>query len=355
VVLIALTEDDPLEAISVLLQRVYYLIIPLSVVAIKFVRNIGVGYTWDGTEEMWIGLTKDKNNLGQIAVICAVVCVWQILRNWPRKKLSVDWLALIPALWLLRGSPTAHSSTAIVGFAIGAAGLFGLQLIKRRAAQAKRIIRRATIGFLVLAPAINIGLALFDTSPANVLFETTGRNATFTDRTFLWKDLLDTAAKSPVLGVGFGAFWVGPVGYDLYPMPNWSSVTHTWRPGEGHNGFIDVYIELGVVGLGVLLMVILFAFTGALRDLQSEFEFGRLRLIILVSILVNNLTESSLLDGTHSYWCLFLLVAVNIPARYLSRLKPETVRRSRSMQYRLNESAGTTVGASRLSAAGRIH
>ncbi len=354
VVLVVLTEDDPLEAISVLLRRVYYLIIPLSVVAIKYFRNIGVGYTWDGTEEMWVGLTKDKNNLGQIAVICAIVCVWHILRNWPKKKRSIDWLAFIPALWLLRGSATAHSGTAIVGFVIGAAGLFGLQLVKRRAAHAKRIILMATIGFLVLAPTIDLALALFDTTPANILFETTGRNATFSDRTFLWKDLLDIAAKRPVLGVGFGAFWVGPAGYDLYPMPNWSSVTHTWRPGEGHNGFIDVYVELGVVGLALTFFVICSAFTGALRDLQSEFEFGRLRLIIVLSILVNNLTESSLLDGTHSYWCLFLLVAVNIPARYLSPLKSETVRHNSSTQHEFYESAGMTVGVSRLPAAGRI-
>jgi O-antigen ligase len=324
-VLIVLTENDPLEAIRSLLRRLYLVIIPFSIVAIKYFRNIGVGYTWDGREEMWVGLTKDKNNLGQVATCSGLVCTWQILRRWPKKKLTLDLLLLVLTLWLLRGSDTSHSSTAIVGFVIGAAGLFGLQLVKRRAAQARRTILRATVAFIVLAPAVYLALNQFDTSPTEVLLETMGRDATLSDRTFLWKDLLDNAAKSPILGIGFGAFWVGPSGYDLYPLPNWSSVTHTWRPGEGHNGFLDVYVELGILGLALVLLVIRSAFAGALHDLQNEFELGSLRLTFLLSILINNITESSLLDGTHSFWFLFLLVAVNVPGRNSSPLKPETV------------------------------
>jgi O-antigen ligase len=151
---------------------------------------------------------------------------------------------------------------------------------------------------------------------------------TLSDRTYLWQDLLDNAAKTPMLGVGFGAFWVGPLGYELYPFPNWAKVTRTWRPREGHNGYIDVYVDLGVVGLVLVLLVILFAVLGSLDDLQDRFELGRLRVILLLSVLINNFAESSFLNGTHALWFMFLLAGVNTPP-VARRAQTLTVRRLR--------------------------
>src|SRR5207302_4291709 len=54
-------------------------------------------------------------------------------------------------------------------------------------------------------------------------------------------------------------------------------LTPEWRPGQGHNGYIDTYVELGLVGLGLLLIVIFVAFSGALNDLQVNFDLGSLR------------------------------------------------------------------------------
>jgi exopolysaccharide production protein ExoQ len=155
---------------------------------------------------------------------------------------------------------------------------------------------------------------MFDTTPVGAVLQATGRDMTLTDRTLLWADVLKNAQKSPVVGVGFGAFWVGHIGYDMYPLDNWSRVTPEWRPGEGHDGYIDVYIDLGVIGVVLVLLMIGSAFAGALHDLQTNFELGRLRLALLVSIVVNNVAESSLLKGTHSLWFVFLLVAVNVPS-----------------------------------------
>jgi O-antigen ligase len=107
----------------------------------------------------------------------------------------------------------------------------------------------------------------------------------------------------------------------MYPLDNWSQVTPDWRPGEGHNGFLDVYVDLGLVGVVLILFVFASAFAGALDDLQSDFEIGRLRLALLLSLVMNNLTESSLLKGTHSLWFIFLLAAVSVPS-LMKRARP---------------------------------
>jgi O-antigen ligase len=330
-VLVVLTENDPVAAVRALFRRLYLVVIPLSIIAIKYFRNIGVAYTWDGVEEMWTGLAVHKNNLGQVAMCSGLFAIWQILRNWPRKKLTLELLLLVLTLWLLRGSKNSHSSTAILGFVVGTATLLGLQFLKSRSAYAKRIVLVGSAVLVLIAPPAFIAFEAFNTTPVDVVLAATNRDMTLTGRTGLWKDLLNNAEKSPIVGVGYGAFWVGPIGYEMYPLDNWSRVTPGWRPGEGHNGFIDVYVELGFVGLALVLIVLVVAFTGALNDLQSNFELGALRLALLLSIVVNNVAESSFLKGTHSLWFVLLLVAVNVPLRR-SPSKSGMPRRKRNLR-----------------------
>lgn len=328
-VLVVLTEQSPRQAVRTLLTRLYLIILPFSVVAIKYVRTIGVGYNWNGREEEWIGLTTDKNSLGQIAMCGGLFGSWKILQKWSKKEVIVDLLLLAMAVWLLRGSKDAHSSTAIIGFIVSGAILLALQYVKRRVTRAKRIILLGTLSVIMLTPLVYLSFQAFDTTPVDIVLTATGRDMTFTDRTLLWTDIVNNAAKSPLVGVGMGAFWVGPSGYAIYPLPNWSRKTPSWRPAQGHNGYLDVYVELGAVGVTLLLIIIGTGFLGALNELQNDFQFGSLRLVLLLSIVMNNITETSFLKGTHDLWFLFLLVAVNVPQR------------SRKVQFKQN---GTALG-----------
>lgn len=312
-VLVVLTERDPLEAVRVLLRSLFIVHIPLSVLTIKFFRNIGVYYNWSGLEEQWIGLSVDKNSLGQVAMCSGLFWLWQIFRDWPKKKLTMSLVFLGMSLWLLRGSKNIHSSAAILGFIVCAALLLSLQPLRKNAGRAKRTILTITFVAVLLAPLLYLVFDAFNSTPAQAVLQASGRDVTLTDRTLLWTDLLNNAEKNPVLGVGIGAFWVGPIGYEMYPLPNWSRKTPQWRPEEGHNGFLDVYVELGAVGLVLLLIVIGIGVAGALNDLKSDFQLGILRLTFMLAILMNNIAETSFLKGTHDFWFFFLLVSVNIP------------------------------------------
>ena len=312
-VLVVLTERDPLGAIRALLRRLYLVHIPLSIAAIKYFRNVGIAYDWSGNEEMWVGLTNHKNNLGQVAMCSGLYSTWQVVQNWTRKKWTLDLLLLLLTLWVLRGSKNSHSSTAIIGFILGVAVLFSLQYLKKKIARLKTVVFTGMIVLTLAAPFAYLIFEALDTTPVDLVLKASGREMTLMGRTGLWKDLLNNAAKHPVLGVGYGAFWVGQAGYAMYPLDNWSKVTPEWRPGEGHDGYIDVYVDLGAVGLLLVLLVIGSAFAGAFEVLKTDFELGSFRLTLLLSIVANNVTESSLLKGTHFLWFLFLLVAINLP------------------------------------------
>lgn len=336
-VLVVQTERNPPKAVRTLLRALYFVHIPLSIIAIKYFRSFGVVYGWNGIEQNWVGLSTDKNSLGQVAMCSGLFCIWEVLQDWPKlrlkldpKKLAPSTLVLLLSFFLLRGSKNVHSSTAIIGFVICFVVLIGLQYIRKRSAYAKRIILAGSIVFAILAPLGYFAVQLFDTTPVQVVLQATGRDMTFTDRTLIWSDVINDAARSPVLGVGIGAFWVGPIGYEMYPMPNWSRKTPEWRPEEAHNGFLDAYVQLGVVGEVLLLIVTGVAFSGALSHLESDFQFGSLRLMLLLVVVICNMTETSLLDGTHGLWFLFLLAAVNYPVT-ARRAGAKTPARARSL------------------------
>ncbi|MCG2777803.1 MAG: hypothetical protein L6406_19215, partial [Desulfobacterales bacterium] len=97
--------------------------------------------------------------------------------------------------------------------------------------------------------------------------------------------------------------------------------THIWGPGQAHNGYIDIFLNLGLVGLLLFGFVIISALRGALRQCRLDFEYGRVRLILLVLALIHNYTESSFARPTHLIWFIFLLVAVNVWHVSPSRLK----------------------------------
>ena len=138
--------------------------------------------------------------------------------------------------------------------------------------------------------------------------EASGRDTTLTGRTELWEDILTIASDHPILGVGYGSFWIGDLGNNLWER-------HIWKPGQGHNGYLDVYVELGIIGVFFLLLIIISSFRQIVWTLKSNFEYGRFRLVFLLVILLHNIAESSFLRGASNLWFIFLLVAINIPLK----------------------------------------
>src|SRR6266496_2926134 len=62
--LLVLTERSPRQAVESLLRRTVYILIPFSLLLIKYFPNLGVAYgRWSG-EQMWVGVTLQKNGLG---------------------------------------------------------------------------------------------------------------------------------------------------------------------------------------------------------------------------------------------------------------------------------------------------
>lgn len=311
-VLVVLTDSNPLEAISRLLRRCLYVFLPLSIILIKYFRTLGVAWTKDGTGEMWVGVTTHKNQLGEMTMISGIYFIWNIMRSWGSKKIYIDLLFLLMTSWLIIGSATSRSNTSIFVFFVGLIILLmfhkmSKQFMKSDPEQVQKTISTSIFLIAFVFLTFQLGFQAFnEKSILSASVEASGRDMTFTGRTFLWIDLLDIASNHPILGVGYGSFWIGDLANDLW-------YKHPWKPGQGHNGFVDVYVELGMVGLFLFIGVIFSAYRNILRNFVFNIEYQKFRITVLSMILLHNITETSFTRGTHNLWFLFLLVAVNVP------------------------------------------
>jgi exopolysaccharide production protein ExoQ len=301
--LVVLTDRAGFAAETKVVGRVTFVSIVLSAIFIKYFRALGTA--WDNFGyEMWVGITTHKNELGQLAMTGGIYSVFELIRNWRRRRIVVKVIYLsflVLILWILKGPTNHRSNTAIFGLIVGSALLLWCQLFQHRVANLRRyLLRAATVGGLLLF----VGAGLVRSLVAAGI-SASGRDLTLTGRTDLWADLLDIAAETPIFGVGYGSFWIGNT-HNLWER-------HLWGPTQGHNGYIDVYLELGAVGLLILAAVIIRGYLATLDRMTTNFGQGALHFAWLTVIVIHNVTESSYLRGTVDLWFIFLLCAITVP------------------------------------------
>jgi O-antigen ligase len=308
--LIVLTEPKPMEAIGAVLRRCAYFLIPLSIITIRYFRNISISWDWSGVAESWMGIATSKNTLGQIAVTSTLIFLWERLRKRHDKEgRMIDFLYIMMSLYLLKGSDDALSMTSITLFAIGIFVLLSLRSMKLNLNRVKPFciiicIVISSILFSVITMALN---PLEGHSLLGTIIQAMERDPTLTGRTEIWSDVFAVASRNPMLGVGFGGFWIG----SLVNIP-WSEEM-TWTLGQAHNGYVDAYLQLGWAGIFLLTSVIFSVASKIIRSFPIDFEYGRLRMTFFLLILFVNITESTFLRGDHNMWFLFLLVALFVP------------------------------------------
>jgi O-antigen ligase len=87
----------------------------------------------------------------------------------------------------------------------------------------------------------------------------------------------------------------------------------TWVLGQGHSGYIDTYLQVGLIGAFLLGSVMCATLYRLLNSLADDFDFGALRITLLLTILFVNITESVYLRGDHHLWFILMIVLWAVP------------------------------------------
>jgi O-antigen ligase len=308
-VLVILTDERPYTALQTVLRTCLYVHLPLSLVCIKYFRNIGIEYSYMGTSHFWQGIATSKNTMGQVAMLGVVYFAWDLFRHWQsRGWRHFNTLYLLLALYLLKGSNHGVSKTSILVAALAVSILLVLRLLRHQPEHLHRFTRLTLVGGLSLVIFIvtHSIVAFADDSFLGTIVKLFGRDITLTDRLYIWQDAYRAASGNPLFGVGYGGFWIGR----LANIP-WN--THTWVLGQAHSGYVDTFLQLGLAGWCVLAGIILTTHRRLVAALATDFDFAAWRLALFLVVLFVNLTETTLLRGDHHFWFIFTACIWQVP------------------------------------------
>jgi exopolysaccharide production protein ExoQ len=193
----------------------------------------------------------------------------------------------------------------------------------------KRKISIYFLGAIIFFAAANSMFDIYATVVHGV-----GRNLTLTDRTNIWGTVLKLQ-PDPIFGVGFESFWLGD-----RLLAVWRTLPGEMGISEAHNGYLETYLNLGIVGLSIFASMLLATYFKICRDLVRRFEFGRLRMGLFIAIISFNFTEAAFVN-LHFIYAIFFLIAVEYPMVRRSRLlrSPAPVRKEAEREILTAEGA----------------
>ena len=80
-ILVVITDEQPVAALRRLFSRTAFVLIPLSLLLIKYYPYLGRGYdAWSGSPTN-LGVTSNKNVLGVITFVLLLGAVWRVLNS----------------------------------------------------------------------------------------------------------------------------------------------------------------------------------------------------------------------------------------------------------------------------------
>jgi O-antigen ligase len=297
--LVILTEESPYEAFGDVIRRLAILVIPLSIVLCKYYPEFGRSTHHDSWT--YIGMAAGKNLLGQLCLISGIYFLWHLMfpmnrrdaeeSIYPGRLLSYLFLAMIAYLLYL-----ANSATSTVCLLVAMC----IFLIGRIPAVADRFKMYLAVGFLLI---MLVGFLDEMFSLQEYLLYAIGRDQNLTSRYPMWKLLL-SMSEDPIFGSGYESFWLG------------TRMNYLWVKFGGiiqsHNGYLETYLNLGLIGLIIMAANILSGFLKATEQLTENYSIAVIRLTIIIVVALYNWTEASFY-GISNMFLLFFAAALDIP------------------------------------------
>jgi O-antigen ligase len=244
----------------------------------------------------WQGVFSGKNPCAATMVVGLAAALTF------RASSSLQRALKIPLILLFAGIISqTDSSGAVIAVVVL---LLSMPLVKILAHSPKR--SHVLVLLSSLAMAIVSLIVAIECLPA--ILRLLHRDPTFTGRTRLWTEVFHAIALRPWLGYGYGAFWLGLKGKsaDIAFAVNWTAP-------HAHNGFLDIWLSLGGVGLALFIYSLVCATARIWRLLRTGALQHSLWMVSMVILVITfNLGESVLISAPSLMWILYVAAIVGL-------------------------------------------
>jgi exopolysaccharide production protein ExoQ len=246
----------------------------------------------------YVGIHVHKNQAGAFCFIAIPVFLMAALdrRIFPVRMFSI--LLLVLAIIVLVLSQSKSVSTLLPTCLALAFGFVWLGRAHDPPAYLILILV-AIFCFMAMAVVFSVGIS-------DVLNEVFG-DATLTGRDRVWDYVIYQISQAPILGHGYGAVWY--LGGDTFGREQGYGLT--WAVEGAHNGYLDVTVQLGVVGLVLMILLLL----GTIYRLWRSAAFPNADRIVFFGIfatfatIFHGITESTMLITGSESWSFFVLMS----------------------------------------------
>ncbi|MEM9965627.1 MAG: O-antigen ligase, partial [Asticcacaulis sp.] len=246
----------------------------------------------------WRGLWQEKNQMAAMMTLGFIAANASALMVPERRKFWIGVAVLIFFMVVM-----SRSKTSLLACMLSLGALPVLMALRRGGVLSILFVWGATTLSL-------IGGTVFFLMP-EVVLKALGKDPTLTGRTDIWDSLLRLSDKAPWLGYGYKAFWTP----DSIPAAVVREETG-WKVPSAHNGWLDLLVQLGWVG------VLLFGLCLVVTFFCALFRFERVKdgyfsvlILCLFSFLI--LSESFILSQNNLVWVLFVCVMTRLTANQL--------------------------------------
>jgi len=295
-VLIVLTEPSVTDAVKRLVTRLAFVLLPLSMLFIRYYPELGRKLTNSWTIEP-VGVCTHKNGLGELCDIFGLGLLWRFRsayndRGDPNRRRRLLALGAVLALivWLLW---MTRSMTSICAFSMASA----VMLLSSR----PDFRRKPALVHLLIAAMLAFSLYALFFQSSGALVQSLGKDPTMSGRTVGWPIIL-SIPNNRLVGAGYESFWLGPRLQRL-----WDAF-----PGlpinEAHNGYIEMFLILGWIGVALLGVLIATGYRNVMGGYRRDPDIGSLRIAFFLAAIVSGFTEA-VFKMMSPLWIVFLLAS----------------------------------------------
>ena len=246
----------------------------------------------------WIGIYGHKNLLGRRMSLGAILFYFWALesRRWQPRPILWSLLSLSVLLVLMSKSFASLflliSLVAFIPF---------YKSIKNKADINLRVALLALLLFSSLSSAIVV------LENIATIFGLFGKDLSLTGRIPIWISMLQLSADRPLLGYG--------VGNALWKIPALVARTgQEWDAPDSHNGFVELLVGLGVIGLSLFILSFITTslkaiYYAQLKDSKTIQNFWLFQFMIILVIM--NFSEDELFKAG-TVWMYYVMIALSV-------------------------------------------